>query len=82
MTDDGNKTTVWGNRERRSLFSRAVVLLPPPPVVLRREPECGGMADMGSDAHASRPALHQMEEQGRLLVYASRVDAMARQSVL
>ena len=31
MTDDGNKTTVCGNRGGRSLFSRAVVLLPPPP---------------------------------------------------
>jgi hypothetical protein len=31
MTDDGNKTTVCGNREQRSLFSRAVVFLPPPP---------------------------------------------------
>ena len=31
VTDGGNKTTVCGNRERRSLFSRAVVFLPPPP---------------------------------------------------
>lgn len=44
------------------------------PVVLRREPECGGMADMGRDAHASRPALHQMEEHGGFLLYAIRGD--------
>ena len=35
MTDDGNKTTVWGNRGERSLFSRAVVFLPLTSTILR-----------------------------------------------
>lgn len=46
----------------------------PAPVLLRRKPERRRMADMGGDADAPCPALHQVEERRVFLVHAIRGD--------